>query len=453
MLLVASARPAGAKIDFDADPAPVDVSRRPIELGSGFDAQSREPRGEPGSCVQDIGTERTQGVAAHYSIATLSRVGGRLVIGVHVGAQVAVEALASPRMTDAARRLAGSDAEAFRTLCGDGFIAARALGGQWLGELEVQGAEAVRAFGRLETGTWSDPAPFRDVLERLAASGGVTAREIPKGNRAAARALTMTDVIEATLAFPASVPPEAETPYYAIFAPYSEASLSGMTLPGPEEIDARDLAKLAFRGEPSSQQGSAAARAAEMRKAVVQREPQDFRAVQTGGSSAAPTYEVHEVQVDEMEMRIGPTSALGYVQETDAAIAEAPVVQAPVVQKMAALVYAEPGAPPVYATTSAPAGLVAVRVRQRSYWVPGAAQASESVQAAIEKAKTGAPSRGTTVVVVEQQGGAPVVLTDAPPIDGIFSVPAGERHAWIAGVATPGPAQRAAIDAAIAAAP
>jgi hypothetical protein len=373
------------------------------------------------------------------------------VIGVHVGAQVGVESLASPRLTDAARRLAGSDETAFRDLCGDGFVAARALGGQWLAELEVQGSEAVRALGRLDTGTWSDPAPFRDVLERLAASGGVTARELPKGNRAAARALPMTDVIERALAFPASVPPDAATPYYAIFSPYSEAALSGMTLPDPEEIEAQDLARLAFRGEPSSERNSAAARAAEMRKAVVQREPQDFRAVGAGGSSGAPVAETPvaiRVPVEIITADPAPAAA-----EVAAAGTAGAVAGEAVVHKMAALVYAEPGAPPVYATTTAPPGVHAERLRQRSYWVPGAVEADAAVRAAIEKAKTATPSRGTTVVVVEQAGAPPVVLTDAPPVAGTFAAPAGERQAWIAGVAAPDAAQRAAIDAAVAAAP
>jgi hypothetical protein len=448
LCIVAAGRSAQARIDFDADPAPIDLSRRSIELGAGFDARLLEARGEPGSCVQDIGTERAENAATNYSIAVLSRVGGRLVIGVHVGVQVAIESLASPRMTDAARRLAGSDADAFRDLCGDGFVAARALGGQWFAELEMHGAEAVRAIGRLDTGTWSEPGTFREVLERLAASGGVTAREIPNRNRSAARALGVADVIEQALAFPASVPADAKTPYYAIFAPYSEAALAGTTLPDAEEIDARDLARLAFRGEPSSEQRSAAARAAEMRKAVVQREPQDFRAVGAGRSSDAPVADPPAAM---------PAPVAIVASEPAPIAAQAPTTQAvageAVVQKMAALVFAEPDAPPVYATTSAPAGLYAERVRQRSYWVPGAVQASEAVRAAIAKAKVTTPSRGTTVVVVERGVAQPVVLTDAPPIDGTFAAPAGERHAWIAGVSEPDAAQRAAIEAAVAAAP
>lgn len=452
LAFVATGRPVEAGIEFDADPAPIDVSRRPIELGSGFDAQRHEPRGEPGSCVQDIGTERAESAATHYSIATLSRVGGRLVIGIHVGAQVAIESLASPRMTDAARRLAGSDVAAFRDLCGDGFVVARALGGQWIAELEVQGADAVRAFARLDTGTWSDPTPFRDVLERLAASGGVTAREIPNGNRAAARALTVADVIEAATAFPASIPPDAQTPYYAIFAPYSEAALSGMTLPGPEEIDARELARLAFRGEPTSERSNAAARAAEMRKAVVQREPQDFRAVVAGASSVAPVTEAPAARPVPIEV-VASDPAPAAAGEPPAGGAPLVASDEGVVHKMAALVYAEPGALPVYATTTAPAGLHAVRVRQRSYWVPGAARADDAIQAAIEHAKATTPTRGATVVVVEHAGAGTVVLTDVRPIEGTFAVPAGERFAWIAGVSAPDAAQRAAIDAVVAAAP
>lgn len=440
-------------IRFDADPAPIDVSRRSIELGSGFDTRLREARGEPGSCVQDIGTERADAAATHYSIATLSHVGGRLVIGVHVGKQVAIESLASPHMTDAARRLANSDPGAFRDLCGDGFVAARALGGQWFAELAVQGTDAVRAARRLEAGTWSDPAQFREVLDRLAASGGVSAREIPKGNRSGARALTMTDVIEQAIAFPASIPDDATTPYYAIFAPYSEPALSGMPLPGAGEIDARELAQLAFRDEGPSERSSAAFRAAEMRKAVVHRERQDFRAVAGEASSLAAAadpqaFAPREGEIDERSVREAVTAPAA-VQEIGVESAGA----RPAVQKMAALVYADPDLPPVYATTTVPTGLYAERVRQRSYWVPGAAQPSAAVRAAIEKAKAATPTSGTTVIVFEQAGTPPVVLTDAAPVEGTFSAPAGEGHAWIAGVATPDTAQRAAIDAAIAVAP
>jgi hypothetical protein len=92
----------------------------------------------------------------------------------------------------------------------------------------------------------------------------------------------------------------------------------------------------------------------------------------------------------------------------------------------------------------------AERVRQRDYWVPGAATATPAVKRAIEKARAESPARGTTVVFAEV-GAATVVMTDAAPAGDTHSEASGERRAWIAGVVAPSASQRAAIAAAIAA--
>ena len=80
------------------------------------------------------------------------------------------------------------------------------------------------------------------------------------------------------------------------------------------------------------------------------------------------------------------------------------------------------------------------------YWVPGAAQGTAAVKNAIHAAAAGnAPARGTTI----QSAASGVVMTDVAPVAGVYSERAGELHAWIAGVATPSPAQREALAAAI----
>ena len=70
---------------------------------------------------------------------------------------------------------------------------------------------------------------------------------------------------------------------------------------------------------------------------------------------------------------------------------------------------------------------------------------------AIDKARAAPPARGATVVVAEV-GAITVVMTDAAPAAGTHSEAAGERRAWIAGVAAPNAAERAALAAAIEAA-
>ncbi len=121
---------------------------------------------------------------------------------------------------------------------------------------------------------------------------------------------------------------------------------------------------------------------------------------------------------------------------------------APQLHSQPALVFAAEGELPVFATTHAPGGVYAERVRQRDYWVPGAASATPAVKRAIERARAESPARGTTVVFA-QVGTATVVMTDAAPAGETHSEAAGERRAWIAGVAAPNAAQRAAIAAAI----
>src|SRR5512147_3070286 len=79
----------------------VPIGRTPLGLGAGYDSELEAARGESGACVAGDETQRRDATGARYSIATLTRAGGRLVVGIHVAAPLFVETLANPRLTDA----------------------------------------------------------------------------------------------------------------------------------------------------------------------------------------------------------------------------------------------------------------------------------------------------------------------------------------------------------------
>jgi len=429
--------PAPASAQRAAKPFAFPLGRTPLELGAGYDSQQGLARGEMGACVAGDETERRDGARAQYSIATLTRAGGRLVVGVYVSAPLFLDVLKSAHVTDAARRLRGADAEAFRDLCGDGFVGTVTFGDHLLAEVEVEPQDVLNARSHLISGTWTDPKSFRQALEALVKRHDVRVRELPGGSRAAARPLAVDELITRALAFPASVTPANAKPYLASFEPYSADSFSGLPLPEPGEIEASDMTEQVFRDRRGRSQ-STASRAADLRAAQVHRtEPEEL--------PSAPRVPIAATQPESDAAT--EIAAVGQVAPP-ASPAPASVAPAPRLHSQPALVFTPAGELPVFATTHAPAGLYVERVRERDYWVPGAATATPAVKRAIDKARAAAPARGATVVVAEV-GTATVVMTDAAPVAGTHSESAGERRAWIAGVAAPNAAERAALGAAI----
>ena len=234
------------------------------------------------------------------------------------------------------------------------------------------------------------------------------------------------------LAFPATVTPEDAKPYLATFEPYTRSAFSGLVLPDAEELDDREIAEQVFRAG-TGRQRSAASRAADLRAAQVKRsEPEaPLRAPERIEPGAAPS----EVAA------ASPRSAAGRA----GSCVPPHGVAAPIAGR----------------ARLRDAGRVArLRHHRRARWglrgacararVLGsrAAVATPEVTRAIAKARADAPARGTTVVIVDV-GAATVVMTDAAPTGDTHSAPAGERRAWIAGVAKPNAFQRAALAAAI----
>jgi hypothetical protein len=96
----------------------------------------------------------------------------------------------------------------------------------------------------------------------------------------------------------------------------------------------------------------------------------------------------------------------------------------------------------VYATTRAPEARYRARARA-FYWVAGAAESA--MRDSIGIGETGAPYAATVAIV--EIGPTVVVMTDAPPVGGVFSEAAGEPRVDRRRQA-PGPRTRAALAAA-----
>jgi hypothetical protein len=413
----------------DAPIVPIDPDE-PVKLGAAWDGDERRVVGEEG-CIRFEEPDRHEGGVPTWTLLTLSRAGERLLLGVYASVPVATEGMREARVEDASRRLAGTDREGFRDLCGDGFVAARAWGAQYVAEIEVDPDDVTRASAVLEAGVWTDPEEFRAAVEAVIGRFGATARELPGGRRARAKEVAPAEVLRTALELPDKVTAETARPYLAMIRPYPEASLVGLRVEVDPTLGWGDAARHVFLHDRFAQGAtSAAVRAAEMRKAVVQRDPE--------APSAAP--------------RAPAPAAVAPAEATPPPAVAAAPAEGPVrLERVAALVYADPSGVPVYATTHAPPGVYAEQVKQRAYWLPGVAEPTEAMREALARAARATPSRGTTVVFAEV-GATPVVLTDLAPAGGVHSTPAGSRHAWIAGVREPDAAQRQALSAAAAAA-
>jgi hypothetical protein len=430
LALVALLAAAGVRAEDDVL-APIDPDE-PVKLGAAWDSDARSVVGDEG-CIRFEEPDRREGGVPTWTLLTLSRVGERLLLGLYASAPVATEGMLEAKVEDASRRLAGSDREGFRDLCGDGFVAARAWGAQYVAEIEIDPDDVTRASAVLEAGVWTDPEEFRSAVEAVIGRFGATARELPGGRRARAKEIAPAEALRKALELPEHVTAETARPYLAMIRPYPDSSLVGLAIEIDPTLGWGDAARYVFLHDQFSQGAtSAAVRAAEMRKAVVKRDP---ASAPVRASAPAPA-------------GMAPAEAPARPAPVAAAPAEGPVR----LERVAALVFSDPSGVPVYATTHAPPGVYAEQVKQRAYWLPGVAQPTDDEREALGRAAKAAPTRGTTVVFAEV-GATPVVLTDVAPAGGVYATRAGSRHAWIAGVREPDAAQRKALAAVAGAAP
>jgi hypothetical protein len=450
-----AAAPAAAQNELLL-PLPAD---RPLELGTAWDSDERGKVGDEG-CVVFAEPDRREGGTPIWTLLTLSRAGGRLVLGVYASAIQASEGMREAHLDDASRRLANSDRTGFRDLCGDGFVAARAWGEQYVAEIEIDADDVHSADAVLETGVWSEPEPFQRAVEALIGRFGATARELPDGSRSRAVPVEPSLALRRALELPSHVSRETARPILAAVRSYPESAMAGMAIDVDPTLGWGDAARHVFLYDRLSAGTSAAFRASEMRKAIARperaarasasREPIILSDRLPGGAETSSQPQAPEsaplpAAVSSPSEEAVPAAAAPS-EGTPAARAGEPVR----LERVAALVYADPEGLTVFATTHAPPGVYAERVKQRHYWVPGVAEATPQVREALARAPRAVPTRGTTVVLAEV-GSTEVVMTDARPTNGVHVEQAGERHAWIAGVSEPDAAELAALAAAVAA--
>ncbi|MDJ0867867.1 MAG: hypothetical protein QNK03_17310, partial [Myxococcota bacterium] len=380
LALSATAAEEGVWVALDAG--------RPAALGAAWDARHARALGGGDTCIRAVAPERTPLERAHYELVVLSRAGGRLLLGVHAAVTLEREALPDVRLSDAAHRLAYADAAAFRALCGDAFLAARAWGAQLLVELEVDPDDARRTAAWLETsrayGVRGDPEQLVETIDWLFRRYRVSARELPAGSRARALAIEPTVLIERLKGFRAAVTAASAVPFLGRTAPWSSELRAGAA--ASIEVD-----------EPGGLATAA------------------FASLSRTGSRRA-----------------------------SAALAAPRVAAPPPVVRISRAWSLESAGGVVYATREPPpGGVFSERAGLRHYWEPGAAAATPALRARLGDAASAEPDAHVDVRCV-RIGTIWVHVTPARPRAGVFAARTADGWAWIAGVATPTRAERAA---------
>lgn len=103
----------------------------------------------------------------------------------------------------------------------------------------------------------------------------------------------------------------------------------------------------------------------------------------------------------------------------------------------------------VYATSYSPKGVYWEQVKNRSFWVPGAAQGTAEVKRDIERASEMSAPTANATVITYTIGDSLIYLTNQPPFPGTYSQRSGELYAWMPGVTKPSQSQRDTIETAV----
>jgi hypothetical protein len=98
------------------------------------------------------------------------------------------------------------------------------------------------------------------------------------------------------------------------------------------------------------------------------------------------------------------------------------------------------------ATPEAPPDHYAEQWDGRAFWLPGVVEPTPLVRKVIREARAKAASGESVRLRVHAVEGARVWTSPSPPFAGVFSLGAGERRAWIAGVGAPDAAQLRALE-------
>ncbi len=197
-----------------------------MKLGLPWDSIANAPGSSPHSCIELKSTMWQQSREASYSIYFLDALagdaaGGPPRLGVRVRVNVATVLIAQPELTAAARRLVQSSEESFRLYCGDRFLSALILGGEYNAGIEFTSDHAKPEQLESLSGTWTDASLFEARLKTIQAQHPAKAWEYRRDGRATVDVLR---IMRAGLEFASFVLSRQAEPYLAIFSNYDGLS-------------------------------------------------------------------------------------------------------------------------------------------------------------------------------------------------------------------------------------
>ncbi len=399
-----SALPASAQDDEARETPRFVVALGPDDAnayGRGWSARERRFVSARGTCVDYADTRFNPASRVRITLKTLSRAGGRFLLGLHVAVEQGIETINAAGLRDAARRLASRDPRAFGELCGDAFVAATLMGAQFVGELEVGGGRGTEAYNWLRArrvlGVSKDVEGVTKVLEHFAGVFAPEARWFPTGRRIDVRETTAESLILRARGFPESDAAAEAFPYQALLVEYTDRMHSGL---------ASEFA-LAVPEEPG------AAVFAAMR-------PQRGR-----------ISDMHLARPDRRTLPAPPPRTRGPVFRVERFPVRA-------LRRADVTVYAGPNELPDHFSEW---------YQGASYWVPGATMGTPRVRAAIASAIASGRVAEAPLVFVRRYAtgdaeGHAVYFTRDAPAGEIHSAPGGDGFAWIPGVSAPSTRER-----------
>ena len=375
-------------------------------LGRGWSDAGRRFAADLGICVGFASIESEPSEHLHASLRTLSRAGQHLRVGVHVAVHRRVEWAVGATLTDAARRLAPTDPASFGALCGEFFVAGVVVGSHFVGELELDARSGnaahawLRNRGALRDGLALDH--FAALLEAFVSEFPVRASVLPEGSRVRAREASPEAFVIEAIGFPESDAAQQVKPYLALLSGYPARMQSGL----PVDFDFEPPADPGRAVFASMRPRRSRAREMHLARPERRRPPQP--------APARPVFRVERLPVRVLDVDRTP-------------------------------VYAGGKAPPDH-YFEVGAGAI--------YWVPGAAAGTQRVRALIEAARERDRAAAPLAWVRRYaRGEQAIYVTPSAPLDGVHRVRGGGGFAWIPGVSTPTPTERALVEEVAAAVP
>lgn len=376
-------------------------------MGGGYDSQTRRFTAPSGTCLGASDGDSDEESATTYALEVLLRGSGQLWLGVYASSDDSIEHVGAVVYSGAARRLVKGDPAAFRSLCGDHFVAAIIHGTVVVGALEVGGGGGDDAYrwltARRAFSTKREAAPFGELLNNFLEAFPASAKIWPDPTDLRSEAIEPAELIRRAQHVGDADADEIPRPYVALLARYPERLLSGLES-RPRFDPPKSSASTLF--------GALKPRRSDKRDLLLAR-PHRVRPEASPASRSRPQNDAWVgVEIERIPAQRASVSGVA-----------------------------------VYASDSVPLDLYFEYTDDhRHYWVPGAAAGTPRIRSAIAAARAEAPTTLTWVRRLSA-GDRVAYMTDDPPAVGIHRERTGQGYLWIPGLASPGQKDQAFLGA------